>query len=79
MDIEVPEIQLGRKLSVGRHMVNGARTVRFVSNRAWQGVKRLLKLMWDILKIFGLVIAYFVVRNIEVTNKADVNRQEFSL
>ena len=60
-------------------MIAGARTVRFVSNHAWQGVKKLLKLMWDIFKIFGLIIAYFVVRNIEVTNTADINRKEFSL
>ena len=40
LDIDVPDVnlRLTRKISVGRHMLTGARTVRFQANRAWRGV-----------------------------------------
>ena len=42
-------------------------------------MKRLGQVVLQILRLFGVLIAYIIIRKIEVTNQADINRKEWSL
>ena len=66
------------RLFVGGHRVSGVRRSQYSYREHFQAWNKVLRTVVNLLKLLTLLIVYFIVKHIEVTQKADVRRQQWT-